>query len=145
MSQDLIATASITTSANLEKTWDALLNPDAIKQYMFGTNIVTNWREGGDITWKGEWQGKAYEDTGTVLRVDPEEMLQYDHFSPMAGLPDTPENHHTVTITLSKVDGQTTITLTQDHNATEEAKAHSEKNWMMMLEGLKKYLEAGKA
>ena len=137
---DLIATASILTHASREKVWDALINPDAIKQYMFGTIVTTNWREGKPISWKGEWNGKPYEDTGIVLLVDPETSLHYSHYSPLSG-PDIPENHHTVKIDLSSEGKATRITLTQDHNATEEAKAHSEKNWNQVLEGLKKYLE----
>ena len=43
------------------------MNPEAIKQYMFGTNVVTDWREGSPITWKGEWQGKSYEDKGVMF------------------------------------------------------------------------------
>ena len=31
--------------------------------------------------------------------------------------------------------------LAQDHNATEAARMHSEKNWKMMLDGLKKFVE----
>jgi hypothetical protein len=54
---------------------------------------------------------------------------------------DVPENYHSVTIELSGQGGQTTLTLTQDNNETEEAREHSEKNWQMMLEGLKKLLE----
>ena len=142
MSTDLIATASILTNASQEKTWDALINPDAIKQYMFGTTVTTGWREGKPISWKGEWQGKPYEDTGIVLRFEPEDTLSYTHYSPLSGLPDTEENHAVVTINLTSEATGTRITLTQDHNATEDAKAHSEKNWNMMLEGLKKYLEA---
>ena len=46
-----LATASILTHASREKIWDALINPDAIKQYMFGTTVTSGWREGGSITW----------------------------------------------------------------------------------------------
>lgn len=52
-----------------------------------------------------------------------------------------PENYHTVTIELSGEGAQTTVKLSQDNNATEEAREHSEKNWQMMLDGLKKLLE----
>lgn len=144
MSNNFIATASILVNASREKVWDALVNPDAVKQYMFGATLTSNWREGGTITWKGEWEGKPYEDTGILLNFDPETQLQYDHYSPMSG-PDVPENHHTVTTDLSSENGQTRVLLTQDNNPTEEAKAHSEKNWGIMLEGLKRYVETGKA
>jgi hypothetical protein len=36
---------------------------------------------------------------------------------------------------------RTRVSLTQDNNATEEARPHSKKNWAMMLGGLKKFLE----
>ena len=141
MDQDLIARASVTIDAPAAEVWKALVDPDAIKQYMFGTNVATDWRQGSPITWKGEWQGKSYEDKGVLLEVEPERTLQYSHFSPLAGLPDKPENYHTVTIELSGEDHQTKVSLEQDKNATEEAREHSEKNWQMMLGGLKKYVE----
>jgi uncharacterized protein YndB with AHSA1/START domain len=88
MKNNLIAKASATIDAPVAKVWDALVNPEAIKQYMFGTNVATDWQEGSPITWKGEWQGKAYEDKGVIRQVKPERILQYSHFSPLSGLPD---------------------------------------------------------
>ena len=141
MDKSLIAKASISIKASNHDVWNALVNPHAIKQYMFGTNVDSDWREGRPIIWKGEWQGKSYEDKGVILQFKPGHTLQYSHFSPLSGLPDKPESYHTVTIDLA-VDGQhTRVSLAQDHNATEEARVHSEKNWGMMLAGLKKFLE----
>lgn len=141
MAQNLIANASIVIDASRAKVWDALVTPEAITQYMFGTNVVSDWKEGSPITWSGEWEGKSYEDKGTVLRIEPERILQYTHFSPLSGLPDKPENYHTVTIELSGEGNQTRASLTQDNNPTEEARAHSEKNWKMMLAALKAFVE----
>jgi uncharacterized protein YndB with AHSA1/START domain len=138
---NLIARSSITIDAPPAKVWNALVTPAAIKQYMFGTNVTSDWKEGSPITWKGEWQGKAYEDKGVIRQFKPNQALQYTHFSPLAGLPDRPENYHTVSIQLSPDDNRTRVSLTQDNNPTEEARAHSEKNWKMMLEGLKKFVE----
>ena len=142
MNQNLIATASILTEASREKVWEALTDPDEIKQYMFGTTVKSGWRAGDPISWKGEWEGKPYEDTGKILLAEPEHSLHYTHYSPLSG-PDTPENHHTVKIDLTSEEKATRITLTQDHNGSEQAKAHSEKMWNAMLEGLKRYLELG--
>jgi uncharacterized protein YndB with AHSA1/START domain len=132
-----IAIASTTINAPIAKVWEALVNPALIKQYMFGTNMVTDWKEGSPVVWQGEWQGKAYEDKGTLLKIEPERVLQYSHFSPLTGQPDVPENYHTVTIKLSGEGQQTNVWLSQDNNATEEAREDSEKNWQMMLDGLK--------
>lgn len=141
MKEDLIAKASIRINASSEKVWKALVSPGAIKQYMFGTEVTSDWREGSPITWKGEWEGKAYEDKGTILQLEPGRLIEYSHFSPLSGLPDKPENYHTVTIELSGDGSQTNVSLTQNKNETEEARAHSEKNWAMMLAALKQYLE----
>lgn len=140
-SRGFIAKASIAINAPIDKVWDALTNPDKIKQYMFGTNAISDWKEGSSIVWKGEWQGKKYEDKGVILKLEPERRIQYSHFSPLTGQPDLPENYHIVTIELSGKGKQILVSLLQDNNATEEAREHSEKNWNMMLGGLKKFLE----
>jgi uncharacterized protein YndB with AHSA1/START domain len=134
--QDLITKATITINAPRAEVWKALVSPPAVKQYMFGADVRTDWKEGSPITWSGEWQGKRFQDKGKILQVKPERVLQYTHFSPLAGQPDAPENYHTVTIELADVGGKTQVTLTQDNNSTEEARKESEKNWKMMLQGL---------
>jgi uncharacterized protein YndB with AHSA1/START domain len=141
MNQQLIAKASTTIDAPVDKVWDALVDPKMIKQYMFGTNVVSDWKEGSPIVWKGEWQGKTYEDKGKILKMQPGRLLRYSHFSPLGGLPDKPENYHNVSIELTGKGKQTVVSLSQDNNETEEARQHSEKNWGTMLEGLKKLLE----
>ncbi len=108
---------------------------------MFGTTVVSDWREGGAIVWKGEWQGKHYEDKGVILRVEPGRALKYSHFSPLSDLPDTPANYHTVTIELADEGDHTRVSLSQDNNPTEQAREHSAKNWEIMLAGLKTLLE----
>ncbi len=141
MDKNLIASASVAVNAPTAKVWNALVNPEAIKQYMFGTNVVSDWREGSPIIWKGVWQGKSYEDKGVILQLKPDRTLQYSHFSPLSGRPDKPENYHTVTIEVSGEGNQTRVSLAQDNNPTEQARDHSEKNWGMMLTALKKFLE----
>jgi uncharacterized protein YndB with AHSA1/START domain len=141
MAENLTATATTTINATTSDVWDALVTPEAIKQYMFGAQVVSDWREGSDIVWKGEWQGRPYEDKGVILKYQPDRVLQYSHFSPLSGAADVQENYHTVTIKLDRAGEQTRVMLTQDKNASEEEREHSRKNWEMMLRGLKKYVE----
>lgn len=138
---NLIAQASSTINAPAAKVWDALTNPAIIKQYMFGTHVVSDWKEGSPIVWQGEWQGRQYEDKGVILKLEPQRLIKYSHFSPLSGLPDTPENYHTVTVELTSAGAQTHVALSQDQNATEEEREHSAQNWAMVLEGLKKTVE----
>ena len=141
MNDSLIARSQVEINAPIAKVWDALVDPAMIKQYMFGTNVVSDWHKGAPIVWKGEWKGKPYEDKGEILELKPGHVLRYSHFSPLSGQPDVPENYHTVTIELSRAGAGTTVTLSQDNNATEEERQHSEQNWGMMLDSLKKFLE----
>jgi uncharacterized protein YndB with AHSA1/START domain len=139
--KNLIARASITINAPKSKVWNALVDPEAIKKYMFGTNVVSKWKEGSPIVWKGEWQGKSYEDKGVILLLKPERSIQYSHYSPLSGLSDKLENYHIITIELLDEGIHTQVSLTQDNNLTEEDREHSEKNWETMLISMKKFLE----
>ena len=141
MNKGLVAKASISISTPADKVWNALTNPDVIRRYMFGTTVVSDWREGSPIVWKGAWQGTTYEDKGVILKLKPERLIQYSHFSPLSGKPDLPENYHTVTIELMTDEAGTTVSLSQDNNETEQERKHSEQNWQMMLDELKKLLE----
>lgn len=142
MSDNLIATATATIAAPRPRVWQALVEPDLIRQYMFGTEVVTDWVEGGPIRWKGVWEERPYEDKGTVMTVDEPHVLSFTHFSPLTGQPDVAENYHTVTIELEDQGQSTRVTLTQDNNPDEEARRHSARNWSAMLESLKGLLEA---
>jgi uncharacterized protein YndB with AHSA1/START domain len=141
MTQTLTAHAATVINSSAAEVWRALVTPVSIKEYMFGTNVQSDWKEGSPITWKGEWQGKAYEDKGVIKRLEPNRTLSYTHFSPLAGLPDKPENYHNVTITLTPEGNGTRVSLSQDNNANEQARDHSQKNWETMLGGLKKFVE----
>ena len=142
MDAKLTAKASTSIHAPASKVWDALTKPELIKQYFFGTNVVTDWKVGSPIYYRGEWQGRLYEDKGKILEVEREKRLVSTHWSPLAGVPDSPENYHTVTYVLSEHNGSTDVTVSQDNNASEEEKVHSEENWKMVLSGLKKLLES---
>lgn len=92
--------------------------------------MTTDWKVGSPIIYKGE-----------ILKIEPEKMLMSTHWSPLSGVPDTPENYHAVTYTLAERGESTEVTITQDNNSTEEEKEHSEQNWKTVLVNMKKLLE----
>jgi uncharacterized protein YndB with AHSA1/START domain len=142
MTRGFAAIKRVTIHATRGEVWNALTDPDKVKQYLHGTEMSTDWKEGSPIVWKGEWKGRSYEDKGTVLAVQPEELLRYTHWSPMGGSEDKPENYHTVTYELAGDDGTTTLTLSQDNNPSqEEADKMAENNWGPVLNGLKEMVE----
>ena len=141
MSETYIATATKTIDAPVAKVWQALTDPQLIRQYLFDTEVVSDWKVGSDIVYKGEWEGKPFEDKGKILELTPEKRFVSTHWSPLSGVPDLPENYHTVTYTLTEKGDQTEVTISQDNNASEDEKAHSEKNWSAALDGMQKLLE----
>jgi uncharacterized protein YndB with AHSA1/START domain len=137
----LVARQSIFIRAYPGRVWKALTDPDMIRQYLFGTEAESDWKEGSRIRYRGVWQGKSYEDRGVVLRSEPGKLLETTYWSSMSGLPDRPGNYRKVRYELTPEKGGTRLTLTQDNNVTEEERAHAEGNWKMALEGLKKVVE----
>jgi uncharacterized protein YndB with AHSA1/START domain len=141
MKKNHVATASMLINAPVSRVWDAITKPELIKQYLFDTDVISDWKVGSPILYRGEWKGKPFEDKGEILEIEPEKKLVSTHWSPLSGVPDQPENYHTVTYNLVSKDDKTELTITQDNNASEQEKAHSEENWKAVLLGLKNLLE----
>ena len=141
MNNPFISKTSTTINTPISKVWDALTKPHIIKQYLFGTEVTTDWQVGSPITYKGLWNGKAYEDKGKVLQIEIEKLLVSTFWSSLSGLPDVPENYKTVRYELTADGNGTRLTITQDNNDSQEDANHSEQNWKMVLDGLKKLLE----
>jgi uncharacterized protein YndB with AHSA1/START domain len=142
MKSDITGTASIVIDAPAEKVWEALTNPELIKQYFFGTDAISDWKEGSPLLFKGTWQGKTYEDKGTILTVKQNELFRYSYWSSMSGIEDKPENYVTVSYILIPNGDRTKLEITQENIPDEKMKAHSEENWNKVLEGLKGVVEA---
>ena len=141
MKNTFTARTATIINASASDVWAALTKPELIKKYLFNTEVISDWKVGSPIIYKGEWEGKAFEDKGKILQIEPEKSLMSTHWSPLSGVPDSPENYHTVTYTLSGKGDSTEVTITQYNNATGEEKVHSEANWKTVLDGMKKMLE----
>ncbi|HET7689433.1 MAG TPA: SRPBCC domain-containing protein [Nocardioidaceae bacterium] len=136
-----VATADIDISASAADVWKALTEPDLIEKYLVGARVESSWEPGTPITWKGEYDGRSYEDKGEVLVVEPEHRLEVTHFSPLSGQPDAPENYHRVAYEITDHGDKVHLTLSQDNNASEDEARHSAETWRTMLENLKRLLE----
>jgi len=140
MSEIFTSKVEATFNAPVEKVWDAITKPELVKQYMFGTDMsVSSWEVGGRITYRGEWEGKAYEDKGEILELEPKKLLKATYWSSMSGKEDKPENYEKITYLLQEEAGKTKMTITQE---SPEKNEQSGENWQMVLDGLKKVVEA---
>jgi len=138
---NLSLNTSIKINAPAAKVWEALTNPAIVKQYFFGTNVITDWKKGSPIIWEGEWEGKTYRDKGEILDIDPGRYVRYNYWSTMSGTEDIPENYADITYTLTEKDGVTKLDITQGNIKSEESKNHSEQNWQSVFGKMKEMVE----
>jgi uncharacterized protein YndB with AHSA1/START domain len=143
MKSEISVKVSTVINRPISDVWEALTKAEIIKQYFFGTDTITDWRIGGSIVFKGEWEGRSYEDKGIVLRFETNKMLQYNYWSSMSGIEDTPENYVNISYFLSSENGKTNLTISQENIPNEKMKEHSERNWKKVLNSLKNLLEQG--
>ena len=111
MNKNLTVIKSIEINADLQTVWDALINSEKIKLYLFGTETISDWKVGSPIIFQGEYQGQQYKDKGNILDIKQEHILQYDYWSSFSGLEDKPENYSLVTYKLDYANNKTTLTL----------------------------------
>ena len=141
MSNELTSTNSILIQAPAERVWEALTDPAQIRQYLFGTNAQSDWKEGSAITYTGEWEGKQYEDKGTIIDLIPNKKLHTTYWSSMSGKEDIPENYNNVLYELNPEGDSTLLTISQDNIADEAGVQHMNENWGKVLEGIKRVAE----
>lgn len=130
-----------TIHASVDKVWDGLTNPELVRQYFFGTNMITSWEPGSSIFFRGEWEGTAYEDKGTVLRFEPGKLLEYDYLSSWSGDEDKPENYQRIVYEVAPSGSDTLLTITQSNIPSEDKKTHSEANWDTLVNQLRLLIE----
>lgn len=135
-----LSTYKTTINASVEKVWEALINPEMVKQYFFGSSQETDWEIGSSILWTGEYEGTKYIDKGKVLEFLPNDKLSYSYLSSWSGLDDKPENYLLVTYEVKAIEAGTELTITQSNYDEEKAK-HSAENWAVVIDGLKKLVE----
>jgi uncharacterized protein YndB with AHSA1/START domain len=141
MANKLVSKSSITINAPINKVWQALTDPAMIKEYLFVTTTITDWKKGSPISYEGEWEGKKYKDKGAIIDIVPEKLLHTTYWSSMGGKEDKPENYNNVIYELEPRNAQTIITISQDNIENEAQLEHMKQNWSIVLEGMKKLLE----
>ena len=145
MSQ-LIITNTISINASSAKVWDALVNPEKTKQYMFGCEAISDWKPGSSLLWKGMYEGKEMIFVkGNVVDIQPNKILKFTVIDPNASYPDIPENYLNVAYELKEQNAVTTLKVTQDgfENAAEGEKRYKDtynngEGWNPILVQIKK-------
>ena len=148
--EKLRVTNTITINAPIGKVWDALVNPEQTKKYMFGCETVSDWKVGSPLLWKMIHEGQEMIPIkGFIVTIEPNKKLTYTVIDPFASYPDIPENHLNVHYELATKDGQTVLTVSQDgfETAAEGEKRYKDvynngDGWNPILVEIKKVVEA---
>jgi len=141
--------SKISIKAPIAKVWDALVNPQQTKQYMFGCETVSDWKPGSELLWRGELNGAPMVFVkGKVVEIKSPTLLKYTVIDPNASYPDIPENYLNVTYSLAEQNGETTLTVIQDgfEGAAEGEKRYKDtynngEGWNPILQLIKKQVE----
>src|SRR5436190_23157273 len=125
----------IILKAKPEDVWDALTNPHKTKEYFFGCEVHSSWKEGGGISFKRKilWLIN-FELKGKIVYIEPGKLLQYILKNRKG------TSFSTVTDELTYADGKTTLSITDDvgeSKGAEKRYSRSVKGWDKVLKGLK--------
>lgn len=114
MEKELNISNTISINAEKSKVWEILTQPEWTRQYMFGCDVITDWKPGNPVLWQGEMNGeKIVYVKGNVVEYKHNDKIRYTVFPPGLDLEDIPENYLTVTYELSDTNGQTRLTISE--------------------------------
>jgi uncharacterized protein YndB with AHSA1/START domain len=138
--KEYVVKKHIDIKAPAETVWDALTDPEKTKEYFFHCRVISTWKPGSSITFKGHmfWI-IPIEMNGEIKKVEPSKLLQYT-LSNKGGKGGV----STVTDRLHFAKGVTTVEITDDVGQGEGAEKRykrSVKGWDKILKGLKELAE----
>ena len=61
--------STIKLNASLEKVWDTLTNPEKVKLWQYGSDLITTWEVGSTIEFVTEWEGQIFKQWGKILEI----------------------------------------------------------------------------
>lgn len=139
---------SVTINTSPSVVWDALVNPEQTKKYMFGCETVSDWNIGSPLLWRGTHEGQDMVFVkGHIVAIEPGKFLAYTTIDPNSTIGDSPENYLTVTYHLSVENEQTVLTVTQgDYTTVADGQRRYEETiegggWQPILIAIKTLIE----
>lgn len=150
MEQPLFVKNSITINASPDKVWDALVNPEQTKKYMFGCETVSDWKKGSQLEWKGQQDGKDIVYVkGAILEINPDKLLTYETIDTLSPIDETSEQYLRVTYELIPHGNSTTLNVAQgDYSKVNEGDrrykeaSNNGEGWNPILVEIKKLVES---
>ncbi|MFD0749950.1 SRPBCC domain-containing protein [Mucilaginibacter calamicampi] len=139
--KNYIVHQQVKLNSPVDAVWDALTNPEKTKEYFFNARVISQWKEGSPITFKGRmFRIIPFEMKGKILKAVPGKLLKYT----LKNGKGEDASQSTVTDELTFENGHTLLTITDDVGSGDGAEKRyhrSVKGWQKVLKGLKKLVE----
>ena len=120
--------------------WNTLTDFGIMKQWMgeseMNLEITTDWNVNSPIIVNGFHHAK-FQNKGTVLKHEPNRILEYSHLSSLSRLEDKHENYSILRFELSRLKQQTALTLTIQNFPTETIYKHLCFYWRATVDKIK--------
>lgn len=129
----------IKINASIQKVWKTVTEPEMVKLWQFGSDLITTWKVGSEIRFVTKWEGQIFEQWGKILEVRENELLKYSLFAPRPDLEDKPENYFVMSYVLTEENGKTKLEIIQEDNrpnAAQEAQQGEENSILKSLKDL---------
>lgn len=131
---------TVIINAAAETVWNSLTDFNLMKQWMgeseMNLEITTDWKVDSPIIINGFHHAK-FQNRGTVLKYEPNRILEYSHLSSLSRLEDKPENYSILRFELSPLKQQTALTVTIENFPTETIYKHLCFYWRATVEKIK--------
>lgn len=128
-------------NASIEEVWNALTKPELVKQWQYGSELITDWKTGNEIRFRNEWQGQVFEQWGSILEIVPNQKIKYSLFFPRPELEDKPENYFIMSYILSEESNKVKLQIIQEDNRPGAVQEEPQGDENPILQSLKTLVE----
>ncbi|RXM49239.1 SRPBCC family protein [Flavobacterium sp. YO12] len=128
-------------NASIEEVWNALTKPELVKQWQYGSELITDWKTGNEIRFRNEWQGQVFEQWGSILEIVPNQKIKYSLFFPRPELEDKPENYFIMSYILSEENYKVKLQIIQEDNRPGAIQEEPQGDENPILQSLKTLVE----
>lgn len=106
----------IRINAPIQKVWKTVTEPEMVKLWQFGSDLITTWEVGSEIRFVTKWEEQVFEQWGVIQEIRENELLKYRLFAPRPDLEDKPENYFIMSYVLTEENGITKLEIIQEDN-----------------------------
>ena len=123
--------------------FDNLTSSEEIIKYFPLKEVISSWKEGSEILYKGEINNQAFTDYGKIDVLSRPNTFKYTYWSDNHGTERKPENHLSIKYELECHDNATKLKL--EHSNLKNKEMYNMMNdsvWEYLLNNLKTHIES---